>query len=71
MEKPEAGLELELLLALFDCLPRLADAERVVSWGNSEMAYLQNVKQLIGRLLSVLFTAHTTVICSQHYSIMW
>jgi len=60
MEKPETGLELQLLLALFGCLPRLVDAQRVVSLGHVEISYLQNVKQLTDSLLSVLFTAHKT-----------
>jgi len=56
----DAGLELELLLAQLDCLPHLEDAMRVVSWGTSEMAYFENVKQPIDSLLFVLFTAHET-----------
>jgi len=62
MEKrdADAGLELELLLAQLDCLPHLEDAMRVVSWGTSEMAYFENVKQPIDSLLFVLFTAHET-----------
>ena len=64
MEKPvaEAGLELALLLALLDCLPRLADAQRVVSCGDSVMACLQNVKLLNDRLLFVFITTRNYMV---------
>jgi len=58
----DAGLEFEPLL--FELLPdlNLKDAVRVVSSGDSEMAYLAYVKQLIDSLLFVLCTAHKTPI---------
>lgn len=51
----EAGLEWLLLLAL-DCPVRRLPAERVISCGPSETAFLQNVKQFDDNVLFVLCT---------------